>query len=92
MVIDEIKRARCTGLLVRLEKRFSGRTQFLASYAYSSNVGINRVNNDNWSEGYGPLDRDVPHILNLSAVVELPWRLQLGFNSSYYSKPPSRHL
>jgi hypothetical protein len=88
MVIDEIKRARYTGLLVRLEKRFSGRTQFLASYAYSSNVGTNRVNNDNWSEGYGPLDRDVPHILNLSAVVELPWRLQLGFNSSYYSKPP----
>jgi len=71
-----------------LEKRFSRTTQFLASYAYSKNVGTNRVNNDNWSEGYGPLDRDVPHILNLSAVVELPWGLQLGFNSSYYSKLP----
>jgi Carboxypeptidase regulatory-like domain len=88
MVIDEFARARYTGLLARLEKRFSGRTQFLASYAYSSNVGNNRVNHDNWSEGYGPLDRDVPHILNLSTVVELPWRLQLGFNSTYYSKLP----
>ncbi len=88
MVVDEFARARYRGLLVRLEKRFSRRTQFLASYAYSSNVGTNRVNNDNWSEGYGPLDRDVPHILNLSAVVELPWGLQLGFNSSYYSKLP----
>ena len=87
-VIDEFARASYRGLLVRLEKRFSGRTQFLASYAYSSNVGTNRVNNDNWLEGYGPLDRDVPQILNLSAVVELPWGLQLGFNSSYYSKLP----
>ncbi len=87
-VVDQFGRATYRGLLVRLEKRFSGRTHFLASYAYSSNVGTNRVNNDNWLEGYGPLDRDVPHILNLSAVVELPWKLQLGFNSSYYSKPP----
>lgn len=88
MVIDEFGRARYTGLLVRLEKRFSSRTQFLASYAYSRNVGTNRVNNDNWFEGYGPLDRDVPHILNVSAVIDLPWKFQLGFNSNYASKPP----
>jgi hypothetical protein len=87
-VVDHFDRAKYRGLLVRVEKRFSNRTQFLASYAYSSNVGTNRVNNDNWSEGYGPLDRDVRHILNLSALVELPYRLQLGFNSSYYSRPP----
>jgi len=88
MVVDYFARARYRGLLVRLEKRFSGRAQFLVSYAYSSNVGSNRVNNDNWSEGYGPLDRDVPHILNLSAVVELRWKLQLGINSSDYSRSP----
>ncbi len=88
MVIDEFARATYRGLLVRLEKRFSRHTQFLASYAYSSNVGDNRINNDNWSEGYGPLDRDLRHILNVSAIVELPWGLQLGFNSSYYSTPP----
>jgi len=87
-VVDEFSRARYSGLLVRFEKRFSSRIQFLASYAYSSNVGTNRVNNDNWLEGYGPLDRDVSHILNVSAFVELPWRLHLGFNSSYSSSPP----
>jgi Carboxypeptidase regulatory-like domain len=88
MVVDQFARASYKGLLVRLEKRFSGRTQFLASYAYSSNVGTNRVNNDNWMEGYGPLDRDVPHILNLAAIIELPRRLQLGFNSTYHSAQP----
>ncbi|HKZ79674.1 MAG TPA: carboxypeptidase regulatory-like domain-containing protein [Pyrinomonadaceae bacterium] len=87
-VVDGFGRATFKGLLMRLEKRFSRRTQFLASYAYSSNVGTNRVNNDDWFEGYGPLDRDVPHILNLSAIVDLPFRLQLGFNSTYYSRSP----
>ena len=87
-------RARYMGLLLRAEKRFSGRTQFLASYAYSSNVGFagnpagNVLNQDDWFESYGPLDRDLTHILNVSAIVDLPWKLQLGFNSSYYSKPP----
>ncbi len=82
-------RARYTGLLVRVEKRLSRHYQFLVSYAYSSNVGVNSVlNNDNWFENYGPLDRDVPHILNLSAIVDLPWKFRLGFNSSYYSRPP----
>jgi hypothetical protein len=87
-VFDDFGQATYRGLLVRLEKRFSQRTHFLASYAYSSNVGTNRVNNDDWFEGYGPLDRDVPHILNVSAVVDLPWSFQLGFNSSYYSTSP----
>jgi hypothetical protein len=87
-VVDHFGQATYRGLLVRLEKRFSRHTQFLASYAYSSNVGTNRVNNDDWFEGYGPLDRDVPHILNVSAIVDLPWKFQVGFNSSYYSRSP----
>ena len=94
-VLTSIGRARYTGLLVRVEKRFSRRVQFLASYAYSSNVGYNGgilgfnvFNNDDWFESYGPLERDVPHILNLSGVIELPWGLRVGFNSSYYSKLP----
>lgn len=72
---------------MRAEKRFSGRTQFLASYAYSSNIGL-IGDNDNWFKYYARLDRDVPHILNLSAIVELPLKLQVGFNSTYYSEPP----
>ncbi|MBA2647474.1 MAG: hypothetical protein H0U81_11830, partial [Pyrinomonadaceae bacterium] len=98
-----IGRARYKGLLVRAEKRFSGRAQFLASYALGSYVGTNgagtgtseasggRVfgfNNDDWFENYGPLPTDLRHILNLSGSVELPARFQLSFIVSTYSRPP----
>src|SRR5207237_6163214 len=71
-----IGRARYVGLLLRADKRFSGRAQLLASYALSSYVGSNgtglataemtggRVfgfNNDNWFENYGPLPTDERH-------------------------------
>jgi hypothetical protein len=87
-------RAKYTGLLVRLDKRFSGRTQFLASYALSRNVGhntfgVNQIfNNDDWSQSYGPLDRDRRHILNVSGVMDLPKRFEVSFSSAYYSKSP----
>ncbi len=90
-VFSAIGRARYQGLLVRADKRFSRGWQLLGSYAYSSNVGHNfgnGFNNDNWLENYGPLDRDVRHILNLSGLVQLPLRFQLGFVVTYNSKPP----
>jgi hypothetical protein len=84
--------AEYNGLLVRLEKRFSRRTQFLASYALGSYTGSNGpgvgFNNDNWFENYGPLPTDRRHIVNLSGFVELPWRLQIAFSVSAYSRPP----
>ncbi len=98
-----IGRARYKGLLVRVEKRFTRRAQFLASYALSSFVGSNgtgtgttenpggRVfgfNNNDWSDNYGPLPTDQRHVLNLSGFVDLPWRLQLAFSASAYSQPP----
>jgi hypothetical protein len=82
------------GLLVRLEKRFSKRTQFLASYALGSFEGSNGpalglgFNNDDWFENYGPLLTDLRHVLNVSGIVELPRRFQLSFNLSAYSRPP----
>ena len=85
------------GLLMRLEKRFSRRTQFLASYALGSFKGSNGpgnvdpgtgFNNDDWFENYGPLPTDLRHILNLSGFVELPRRFQLSFSVSAYSRPP----
>ncbi len=87
------------GLLVRLEKRFSRRTQFLASYALSSFKGSNATaglggvqatgfNNDNWFENYGPLPAAMRHILNLSGFVDLPWRFQIACSLSAYSRPP----
>jgi hypothetical protein len=90
-------------LLVRVEKRFGGRAQLLASYALSSFVGSNgtgtgtseasggRVfgfNNNDWSENYGPLPTDQRHVLNVSGFVELPWRLQAAFTVSASSGPP----
>ena len=80
------------GLLVRLEKRYSGRTQFLASYAlgsYEGSMGPGPgFNHDDWFENYGPLPTDLRHILNFSGIVELPWSFQLSFNLSAYSRPP----
>jgi carboxypeptidase family protein len=96
-------RARSVALLVRADKRFSGRAQLLASYALSSYVGSNgtgiadaamsggRVfgfNNDNWFENYGPMPTDLRHVLNVSGFLNLPWRLQAGFTVSAYSRPP----
>jgi hypothetical protein len=98
-----IGRARYQGLLLRVERRFSGRAQFLASYAVASFVGTNgtgtgtteasggRVfgfNNDNWFENDGPLPTDRRHVLNLSGFVELPWRLQIAGTVSAASRPP----
>ena len=86
--------AQYRGLLIRVEKRFSGRTQFLASYALSSNVGSNATaaglgfNNDNWFENYGPLANDRRHVLNVSGFIELPRHFQVSFGVSYYSRPP----
>jgi hypothetical protein len=90
--------AQYKGLLVRLEKRFSPRTQFLASYALGSYTGTNGpggnqfpgtgFNNYNWFESNGPLPTDLRHILNLSGMIELPRRFQLSFSVSAYSRPP----
>ena len=83
--------ARYLGLRVRAEKRFFHAWQFLGSYAYSTNVGNNFANgfdNDHPLVNYGPLDRDVRHILNLSGLVQLPKRFRLGFFVTYNSKPP----
>jgi hypothetical protein len=89
-----IGRDRYKGLLARLDKRFSRRTQLLASYALGSYDGTNGTaagagfNNDDWFENYGPLPTDRRHVLNLSGFVELPWRFQVAFSLSAYSRPP----
>lgn len=97
-------RARYDGLLVRVDKRFSTAAQMMVSYALASYMGSNggvatataenaggRVsgfNNDDWSENDGPLPTDERHVLNVSGFLNLPLRLQLGFNVSAYSRPP----
>jgi Carboxypeptidase regulatory-like domain len=82
---------RYMGVLVRAEKRYSRGWQFLGSYAYSSIVGNvfgNGFNNDDPLGNYGPVNTDFHHILALSGLAELPGRVELGFFSTYISRPP----
>lgn len=79
------------GLLIRADKRFSHGFQFLASYAYSTNIGNNfdpGFNNDSPLTNRGPLDRDLRHILSLSGIADLPKRFRVGLFVSYIGKPP----
>ncbi len=89
-------RSHTKALLVKVDKRLSHRTQFLASYAYSRSAGFNTtvdgafraLNNNNWFDNFGPLEGERRHTLTISGVVSLPWGLQLGVISSMASKPP----
>ena len=79
------------GLLIRADKRFSHRFQFLGSYAFANNVGDNfgiGFNNDSPLDNYGPLDRDFRHILSLSGMADLPKRFRVGLFVTYIGKPP----
>ena len=74
-------------MLVKLNKRFAHRYQFTASYALNDQHGYNGiVNLDHWNASWGP--QGSRHILNLSGVVDLPWRFQLGLISEMSSKGP----
>jgi len=79
------------GLLVRVEKRYTGRWQLLASYSYSSANGngfASGYNNDNPLSNYGPLNSDFRHIVAISGVLRLPWQLRSGLFVNYVSRPP----
>ena len=79
------------GLLLRVEKRYSGGSQFLASYSYSSANGSGFAagyNNDDPLANYGPLNTDFSQILAISGGLQLPWRLRAGLFLNYVSRPP----
>ena len=83
--------SRYTGLLVKLDRRWSRRFQFVLAYALASNVGLNRIiNNDNWFESYGPTASDRRHTFTVSGIVDLPWGFRLSSISTFLSKPPFR--
>ena len=74
-------------MLVKLDKRFSNRYLFTASYALTNNHGINGINNmDNYFRTWGP--QGGRHLLNLSGLVDLPWGVQVGVISSMASRGP----
>lgn len=76
-------------LLVKVDKRFSKRFQFMASYALAAARGMNGVTNlDNWFENWGPTGGR--HGLNVSGIVDLPLKVQLSFISSIGTRGPYR--
>lgn len=74
-------------LLVKLDKRFSHRYLVGASYALTNRHGIDGITNlDNYFETYGPIG--ARHLVNVSALVDMPWNVQLGVISAMSSRGP----
>ncbi len=72
-------------MLVKLDKRFSKRYLFTASYALTNNHGYNGINDlDEYTKTWGP--QGGRHLLNISGLVDLPWGFNLGIISSMASK------
>ena len=80
-------RSTYTALLVKVDKRFSKRYQFTASYALQSQMGLNGIENlDNYDSTWGP--QAPRQILHVVATIQLPWGFSLGLISSTSSKGP----
>jgi hypothetical protein len=77
-------------LLVKVDKRFSNRYMFTASYALQSSKGIGDItqNLNDYFATYGPDTNLGRHNLTLSGMVDLPWKVQLAVLSSFQSRPP----
>lgn len=72
---------------MKVQKRFSHRYQFQASYALQKLVTENAgVNLDNYFAGYGPTL--APQNFNLAGTVDLPWGFKISLNSSMISRGP----
>ena len=70
-----------TALLLKVDKRFSHRFQFTASYALQSQRGLNGIENlDNYDSTWGP--QGSLQILHIVGTISLPWGFQLGLISS----------
>jgi len=80
-------RSTYTALLVKVDKRFSHRYQFTASYALQSQMGLNGIENyDNYDSTWGPqASRQILHVVG---TVQLPWGFSLGLVSSTSSVGP----
>jgi hypothetical protein len=77
------------GLLLKLERRFTSRYQFTASYAYSRTRGYDYdldLNNPFAFSGFGSSDR--PHIFSFSGVADLPLGFRAGLIMSFESGAP----
>jgi hypothetical protein len=84
---EEGARGTYTALLVKVDKRFSHRFQFTASYALQSQMGLNGTADlGNWDSTWGP--QAPRNILNVVGTVQLPWGFSLGLVSATSSRGP----
>jgi Carboxypeptidase regulatory-like domain len=75
-------------VLLKVDKRFSHRFQFTTSYAFQDSKSVLDVTQDlnNFFATYGAdLAR---HNLNISGIVDLPWKVQISLVSQFLSHPP----
>jgi len=88
-VIESSGRDNYKALLVKIDKRFSNRYQFTASYALSAlNTFFTSENLTDAFGFYGPSPADARHRLTVSGVVDLPWGFQGSLIATYASVPP----
>ena len=92
-VIQSIARSSYKALLMKLDKRFSNRYQFTASYALSSSRGFFLrgglpEDQDNWFANPGPQDNDSRHRFTFSGVANLKWGIQASLIAVYASTGP----
>jgi carboxypeptidase family protein len=88
-VIQSIDRNDYKALLVKVEKRFSNRFQFTASYALSALNGF-FINEDleNWFGSRGNLGEDARHRFTFSGIANLPFGIQGSLIAVYSSRSP----
>jgi hypothetical protein len=92
-IINSVDRNRYRAMLVKVDKRFSNRYQFTASYALSSLTGFflrggTPEDADAWFANPGPLDGDSRHRFSFSGLVNLPWNFQASVIAVYASRGP----
>jgi hypothetical protein len=88
-VLQSSGRESYKALLVKLDKRFSNRIQFTASYAFSNLDGYYVTENqEDWFGNPGPLDTDQHHRFSFSGVFQLPWDFQASIIAIYASRAP----
>ncbi len=85
------------GLLIQANKVMSRGFQLATSYTLASyntlgeaSSSVQSINYDNHRDGYGPNSNDRKHLLNVNAVVQLPWNFQFSVLNTIESAPPFR--
>ncbi|MFN2513336.1 MAG: TonB-dependent receptor domain-containing protein [Pyrinomonadaceae bacterium] len=86
--LESSVRTQYDGFLLSLERRFSDRYQFRASYTLSKSFNFANddqipfsngpINSDNLQLEYGPTPNDQRHRFSFSGVFQLPWAVRLA--------------